>query len=70
MGNTLLNKINKVEVETCVCHYCNTDINFKDHLSCVHCNTSMHRYCYFSNNNQNYSICPKCSRVGSIAFSS
>ena len=70
MGNALFKKINKVEVNNSVCHNCNTDINSKDLLLCVHCNTTIHRYCYFSKNTQNYSICPNCSRVGSIVFSS
>ena len=81
MGNIGFKKLNKVvvdppvaypvKVETRGCHYCNCDISSSELLSCVRCNVNIHRYCYHSNNNEmGYTTCPRCSRVGSIGFSS
>lgn len=81
MGNIGFKKLNKVVVDPPVaypvnvekrgCHYCKCDISSSELLTCVRCNVNIHRYCYDSNNNElRYTTCPRCSRVGSIGFSS
>ena len=81
MGNIGFKKFNKVEVdppvaypvkvETRGCHYCKCYISPAELLTCVRCNVKIHRYCYTSNNTEKrFTTCPRCSRVGSIGFSS
>ena len=81
MGNIGIKKLNKVvvyppvaypvKVETRGCHYCNCDISSSELLTCVRCNINIHRNCYHSNNNEmGFTTCPRCSRVGTIGFSS
>ena len=71
MGNAYFKKMNKVEieqpvinpvkVETPECLYCNTEIYSEELLWCVRCDSSMHRYCYYSKNPQNNTKCPTCT---------
>jgi hypothetical protein len=81
MGNIGFKKLNKivvdppvaypVNVETRGCHYCKFDISPVQLLTCVRCNVKIHRYCYYSNNTEKrFTTCPRCSRIGSIGFSS
>ena len=81
MGNIGFKKLNKivvdppvaypVKVETRGCHYCKCDISTNELLTCVRCYVNIHRYCYYSNNKETrFTTCPRCSRIGSIGFSS
>jgi hypothetical protein len=77
MGNSPLKKLNKVTseqsdvypvtVETRGCHYCQKDVNqTMSYVYCSGCSHNMHRKCFLVANNIRYSICPRCSIIGSI----
>jgi hypothetical protein len=61
MGNLLSNHKPKM------CEICNKKIQPSQLLICVRCNISLHESCYYvSNNNKDYTQCPKCERIGYI----
>ena len=51
------------------CYYCHDEIPVKELIRCVRCCLQVHYICYsLEQNNNNYTQCPRCQRIGSMAI--